>query len=209
MSFIIPINVLQIQEELKKYKQLCDEYEHTPAKKEFEDIVNFILLHSGTSGDIFESKIDEYTLNYLYEDFSYKLNEARGDSRHLETDGEGEWDTAVDHAVGISKKIIGGLVIGATLATVYIAFLFKKGKLKSSLDNEKKIEMEKLSAFKKVIDVAIKVSKAKNEPPPKLTDVIYPSTAEQPPMPEKPDSPESFSKATGFGEDEEETQKRR
>ena len=184
MVFVQPINVLRIQEELKKYQDLCNQYNHTPIKKEFEDIVNFILLHSGTSGDIFEC--NSSTIDFLYEDFIQKINEA-----HAEAGGEAQWDNAVDAATNVAKGVMKGLAVGAALTAVYIAFLFKRGKLKAALDNEKKIEMDKLNAFKKIIDLSIQVSKIKGEPPPKLTSLTQPSTTEEPGMPEKPDSPGS------------------
>jgi hypothetical protein len=183
MMFVQPLNILRVQEELKKYQELCNQYNHSPAKKEFEDIVKFILLQSGDSGNIFES--NDFTIDYLYDNFMNKLNEAS------EIDAEGEFNTVAGAAIGATKKILGGLAIGAALTGVYIAFLFKKGKLKASLENEKKIEMDKLNSFKKIIDLSIQVSKLKNEPPPKLTDLTQPSTEESPSMPSKPDSPGS------------------
>lgn len=184
MMFVQPLNILRVQEELKKYQELCNQYNHSPAKKEFEDIVNFILLQSGTSGDIFESNSD--TIDYLYENFIKGLDEAQ-----ISTDGAAEFDTAAGAAIGAAKTVMKGLVVGAALTGVYIAFLFKRGKLKASLDNEKKIEMDKLNSFKKIIDLSVQVAKIKGETPPKLTSLTQPSTTEEPAMPEKPDSPAS------------------
>jgi hypothetical protein len=184
MMFVQPLNILRVQEELKKYQELCNQYNHSPAKKEFEDIVNFILLQSGNGTGIYES--NDFTVDYLYENFLQGLNEAR-----LETDGAAEFDTAAGAAIGAAKSVMKGLAVGAALTGVYLAFLFKRGKLKSTLDNEKKIEMDKLNSFKKIIDLSVQVAKIKGEAPPKLTSLTQPSTTEEPAMPEKPDNPAS------------------
>lgn len=183
MMFVQPLNVLRVQEELKKYQELCNQYNHSPAKKEFEDIVNFILLQSGNGTSIYESNSD--TIDYLYENFVQGLNEA------ITTDGAAEFDSAAGAAIGAAKSVMKGLAVGAALTGVYIAFLFKRGKLKASLDNEKKIEMDKLNSFKKIIDLSVQVAKIKGEAPPKLTSLTQPSTTEEPAMPEKPDNPAS------------------
>lgn len=189
MSFILPMNVLKIQEELKQYRDLCNAYNHSPAKKEFEDIVNYILLFSGDG--INESfgglkEIDDSTMTYLFESFNEDLNEAGSSGPHTQVDGEAEFDTAVGVVTGTAKKALTGLAVGAAAAGMYIAFLFKRGKLKSSLAQEAKLDTSKLGLYQKIIDLAVQLAKLKDEPAPKLSDLTAPSPTSTPAMPDKP-----------------------
>ena len=72
MMFIRPTNVLRIQEELKEYQRLCAEFKHSPAKEEFEDIVNFILTQSGSATGALSESISEKDMSYLFESFKEK-----------------------------------------------------------------------------------------------------------------------------------------
>jgi hypothetical protein len=187
MSFILPMNVLRIQDELKEYRKLCNAYNHSPAKQEFEDIVNFILLHSGDG--INESiksieDVNESTLTYLFESFNESLNEAGG---HLENSGSEEWDSAVDATVGTAKKITKGLVVGAALTALYIAFLFKRGKIKSSLKQEQALEMKKLDQFGELAKLKTQYAEMTGKEMPKMSAQM-PSMSEGPEM-EKPSKP--------------------
>jgi len=184
--FVIPTNVFRIQQELKDYQRLCQQYNHSPAKEEFDDIVNFILLHSGGGVGMFESiQLNESTNNYLYENFIEKL-ELNEDEPYK---GEDAVDTLVGNAVDIAKKAAIGIAVGGALASVYIAYRFKKKKLTASLGKEKEIEMQKLDLYKQMADLAIKIAKLKGEAPPKLTELTQPAMEEKPAMPEKPDRP--------------------
>jgi hypothetical protein len=192
MSFILPMNVLRIQDELKEYRKLCNAYNHSPAKQEFEDIVNFILLHSGDGiNESFEGvesieDINEATKTYLYIKFNESLNE-KGGGGHLENSGEEEWNSAVDATVGTAKKITKGLVIGAALTALYIAFLFKRGKIKSSLKQEQALEMKKLDQFGELAKLKTQYAEMTGKEMPKMSAQI-PSMSEGPEM-EKPSKP--------------------
>ena len=189
--FIQPMNVLLIQDELKKYRELCLRFQHSPAKEEFDDIVQFILLHSGNNAEMHESinyKTNS-TINYLYEtfieDLSEELNE-RGDSSGVEIDAAAETDTAVALTYSTAKKaLVGALGLGVA-AVLYIGYLMKRGKLKSAMDKEQQLEMQKLKLYEKVVTIAIKLAKLKGEPQPKLTDLTRPSLTNEPPLPEAP-----------------------
>lgn len=185
MSFILPMNVLRIQEELKEYRKLCNAYNYSPAKQEFEDIVNFILLHSGDGIDESVSSIEdvnESTLTYLFESFSESLEEG-----HLENTGSDEWDSAVNATVNTAKKITKGLAIGAALTGLYIAFLFKRGKIKSSLKQEHSLEMKKLDQFGELAKLKTQYAEMTGKELPKMSSQI-PSMTEAPEM-EKPSKP--------------------
>jgi len=183
MTFILPTNVLGIQNEMKDYRKLCTQYNYTPAQKEYEEIVRFLLLFSGDG--ISESVINENSssYDYLYESFIEDLNEA-----HAEVDGEAEFDTAAGAAISTTKKIIGGLAVGAALTGIYIAFLFKKGKIKSSLEQERKLELEKLKGFKKVAKLQIKLAELENTEIPELGSIIPTMTPPSTEL-EKPSAP--------------------
>ena len=73
MMFIRPTNVLRIQEELKEFQRLCAEYNHSPAKEEFEDIVKFILLQSGSATGALSESVSEFDMDYLFENFKERL----------------------------------------------------------------------------------------------------------------------------------------
>lgn len=193
--FIQPMNVLRIQEELKRYRELCLQFRYTPARSEFDDIVNFILLQSGSGGILGESTnsidedLNESTSNYLFESFmqtlEYELNE-KGGGTHIETDGEGNFDTAVGLTHGYAKKGVMAVVGAAALAGLYIAYLMKKGKLKASMQQEHQLEMQKLNLYEKVITIGVKLAKMKGETQPKLTDLTQPALTAKPGMPSNP-----------------------
>ena len=188
MSFILPMNVLRIQDELKEYRKLCNAYNHSPAKQEFEDIVNFILLHSGDGiNESFEGiqsieDINEATKTYLYIKFNESLNED-----HLENTGSAEWDSAVNATVNTAKNITKGLAVGAALTALYIAFLFKRGKIKSSLKQEQSLEMKKLDQFGELAKLKTQYAEMTGKEMPKMSAQI-PSMTEGPEM-EKPTKP--------------------
>ena len=181
MTFITPINVLRIQEELKEYKKLCQQFEYSPAKKEFEDIVQFILLHSG---DGINESVNESSMDYLYESFIDRLDLQEG---HIETDGEAEWDTAAGAAIGTGKKLVTGLAVGAALTGLYIAFLMKRGKLKSSIGKELSLEQKKLDKFGELAKLKVDYANKTGKELPEMSSKI-PTMTEGPEL-EKPSKP--------------------
>lgn len=171
MTFTQPINVLRIQEELKKYKELCLAYQHKPVMDEFQEIVNFILLQSGSGTTLGESTetINDSTMEFLYESFIEDFPVFEG---HLTADGEAEWDTAVGAAVGGVKKVAAGVAVTAAAAGFYVAFLFKKGKLKASIAKEADLEMQKIKMFEKVAALKYKIAELEEKEIPALGGLI-------------------------------------
>ena len=180
MTFILPTNVLGIQNEIKPYKQLCLQYDYTPAQKEYEDIVRFILLFSGDG--ISESILNESssTLDYLYESFIEDLNEA-----HSSTDGEAEWDTAAGAAISgvkAAKNAVVGAgaaaVAGATIAAVgigiWISYMFKKGKVKKAANKEYDAAETQLNDYSKIYDLKSKKAELEGREAPKGDFPGYP-----------------------------------
>lgn len=180
MTFILPTNVLGIQNEMKHYKQLCLEYDYTPAQKEYEDIVRFILLFSGDG--ISESVLNENssTLDYLYESFIEDLNEA-----HSSTSGEDEFNTAAGAAIAGVKSakdaVVGGAAAvgaGATLAAVgigtWISYMFKKGKVKKAANKEYDAANTQLNDYAKIYQLKSKKAELEGKEAPKGDFPGYP-----------------------------------
>jgi len=190
--FIQPMNVLRIQEELKRYRELCLQFRHKPVRSEFDDIVNFILLQTGAdsflgeSTNLIDEPLNESTSNYLFESFMEKLEVELNEAQHEEPDTVGNFDTTVGLVHGYAKKGVMAVVGAAALAGLYIAYLMKKGKLKGSMQQEHQLEMQKLGLYEKVITIGVKLAKMKGETQPKLTDLTQPALTNEPAMPANP-----------------------
>lgn len=184
MMFIRPTNVLKIQEELKEYQRLCAEFNHSPAKEEFEDIVKFILMQSGSATGALSESISEADLNFLFESFIERLEPIL--EAHVEVDGEAEWDTAVGAVNNITKKVGAGIVVGAATAGLYIAFLLKKGKIKGSIAKEKSLEMKKIDKFQDVVNLKVELAELKGDAIPSFSNMPTMTPAPEMETPKKP-----------------------
>jgi hypothetical protein len=171
MTFIQPINVLRIQEELKKYKELCLAYQHKPVMDEFQEIVNFILLQSGSGTTLGESveTINDSTMEFLYESF---IEDFPMFTERIEVGGDEEWDSTVNIAASSVKKVAAGVAVTAAAAGFYVAFLFKKGKLKASIAKEADLEMQKIKMFEKVAALKYKIAELEEREIPALGGLI-------------------------------------
>lgn len=185
MMFIRPTNVLRIQEELKEFQRLCAEYNHSPAKEEFEDIVKFILLQSGSATGALSESVSEFDMDYLFENFKERL-EPLLEGSAIETDGEAEWDTAVGTVNSVAKKVGASIVLGAATAGLYIAFLFKKGKIKGSIEKEKSLEMKKIDKFQDIVDLKVELSKLKGTEVPAFANIPTMTPAPEMETPKRP-----------------------
>jgi hypothetical protein len=184
MMFIKPTNVLRIQEELKEYQRLFAEFKHSPAKEEFEDIVNFILTQSGSATGALSESISEKDMSYLFESFKEKLEPLF--EAHVETDGEAEFDTAVGAVTSVAKKAGAAIVVGAATAGLYIAFLLKKGKIKGSIAKENSLEMKKIDKFQDIVDLKVELAKLKGEAIPSFSNMPTMTPAPEMEAPKKP-----------------------
>jgi hypothetical protein len=166
---------------MKHYKQLCLEYDYTPAQKEYEDIVRFILLFSGDG--ISESILNENssTLDYLYESFIEDLNEA-----HASTNGEAEFDTTAGAAIAgvkaVGKEIAvgaAGAAAGISLAAVgigtWISYMFKKGKVKKAANKEYDAANTQLNDYAKIYQLKSKKAELEGKEAPKGDFPGYPA----------------------------------
>ncbi len=173
MMFIRPTNVLKIQEELKEFKKLCDEFNHSPAKEEFEDIVKFILLQSGSSTGALSESISESDVDYLFENFNERL-ELVIEDRGIETQGEAEFDTAVG-AVKTAAKTAGALALGGAIGVgVWINYMFKKSKVKAAVKEENAFAMKMLDDYSKIYQKKLELAKLEGKEPPKAQFPGYP-----------------------------------
>ena len=168
MMFAKPINILTIQRDLVEYRKLCDEFNHSPAQKEFKDIVDFLLLNGGasTAGGTMTESFSDRDMKYLYENFIHKLNisnvnesEIILEGKPLETDGEAEFDTAV----GTAKAAVVGAaalgIAGVVGAGIWIAYMMKKGKVKGAVKQETAAAMEPLDAYKEIYLKEVELAK--------------------------------------------------
>ena len=172
MMFIKPTNVLRIQEELKEYERLCREFNYSPAKEEFDDIVKFILLQTGSSTGALSESISTTDSNYLFETFKEKIDE------YAETQGEAEFDTAVG-TLKTAAKVTAGLAIGGAIAVgVWIAYMFKKSKVKSSVKQENAAAMKILDDANTLYQKKLKLADLEKKDPPKAQLPPYPSYTE-------------------------------
>ncbi len=173
MMFIKPTNVLRIQEELKEYQRLCAEFKHSPAKEEFEDIVKFILMQSGSATGALAESISESDMNFLFENFNEKLEPLL--EAHVETDGEAEFDTAVG-AVKTAAKTAGALAIGTAVGVgVWIAYMFKKNKVKSAIKEENAAAMQILDDYSALYQKKIQLAELEGKEMPKAEYPAYPT----------------------------------
>jgi len=169
MTFILPTNVLGIQNEMKDYRKLCTQYNYTPAQKEYEEIVRFLLLFSGDG--INESNANENSsFDYLYESFIEDLNEA-----HSSTNGEAEFDTAVGVAAAGVGTVAAGAVFAAKSIGDWISYLFKKGKVKKSADAEYNTAQEILDAYTQIYELKLKIAELEGREAPSSDFPGYPS----------------------------------
>lgn len=134
--FVQPINVLKVQQELKEYQKRYLAFNSSPAREEFQNIINHILLHSGDGSGLYESfKSDPTIEDYLYERFIEPLREAKGRS------SEGEYAEAdPDLVAGILKQ-------GTSDSLKWIKFISVIGKIRSSIKKEKEASMEILDQY--------------------------------------------------------------
>lgn len=176
MKIIDPNEYLSLREELNEFVVLCKTYNYTPTKNEFDDVIRFILLNSGSgTSTLCESyEINPFkVLTYLYESYGFdeydneeflkeSLNEGGSGSIY---DPEKDFDSAVStvttgarKAVSGAKAVAAGVAVGAIAVGAYIIYLFKKSKIKNLVNKEKDAELKKLEGYFKLAELKKKLS---------------------------------------------------
>lgn len=154
MKLIDPNEYLLLREELNEFVTLCNRYNYTPSKDEFDDVIRFILLQQGGGAShLCESyELNPFKLmNNLYASFDFD------ESNHIDEAGSGstyEPEKDFDSAVGTvttGAKMAGAAALGGAVAVgVFISYLFKKGKIKSMVQKELDAEMKKLQGYQEL-----------------------------------------------------------
>lgn len=168
--FVSPLNVIRIQQDLKEYELLCKKFKYTPAKKEFDDIVQFILLHSGNGTGIYESFSYETVEDYLYENFIYKLNEKDRDK--FEAGGE-----TADTVAALGAGAVGAAVSAAAFSldgvATWITYFIKSGAVKKPMQKVYDESINLLGEYNKIYDLKVKKAKLEGSEEPKADFPAY------------------------------------
>jgi hypothetical protein len=124
-----------VREELNEFVVLCSKNKYNPTKEDFKDIIDFLLLYNGASTTLCESVL----LNSLYEEF-YSINES-------DYDPSKDFDSAVGMVGAAATGALAIGAIGVYKTGQWIKFLFKRGKVKKSVQDEFKGEEQKLKEY--------------------------------------------------------------
>ena len=163
--FVSPLNVIRLQQDLKEYELLCKKFRYTPAKKEFEDIAQFILLHSGNGTGIYESFSYETVENYLYENFIHKLNEFDA--------GEDTGKTAANLGAGAVGAAITGAAFSVEKIGTWIIYFIKSGAVKKPMQKIYDESINLLDVYNKIYDLKVKKAKLEGSEEPKADFPAY------------------------------------
>ena len=149
--------------ELNEFVVLCKKYNYTPSKNDFDDIIRFILLQSGSgTTTLCESyEINPFTLiSHLYESFEFDesnvINEA-------DADGKADFDSATGTATTVVKGAAAGAAVGALAVGAFISYLFKRGKIKKMVKAELDAELNKLKGWQKLADLRNQLAELEGE----------------------------------------------
>ncbi len=154
------MNVLRIQEELKEYRKLCNQFKHSPAQQEFDEIVKFILLYSGNGGMYESVEFEDPTINkYLFENFKEGLNEfeAGGDTA----------STAIKAGSDAVKGAATMAAFGAEQIGTWITYFFKKGKVKKFGEKEFQLSTKLLDEYSQIYKLKTKKAELEGKESPK------------------------------------------
>lgn len=148
MNLIKTEEYLELRSELNEYVVLCNKYNYTPSKSEFDDIIRFILLYQNGGTTLCENyELNPFKLlNHLYESYGFDESNVVLEAGEGQTpyDPEKDFDSAygsVKTGVAMAGVAAAAAVVGAAKL---IQYFFKKKKIKKACDAELEAEKKKL-----------------------------------------------------------------
>lgn len=142
----------ELRTELNEYAILCNQYKYVPTKSEFDDIIRFILLYQNGGTTLCESyELNPFKLlNHLYESYGFVNEEGEG---QIPYNPEKDFESAYGSVKTGAAFAVAGAAIAAVAVGVYIAYLFKKSKIKGAVQKEMDAEMKKLEGYQKLAEL--------------------------------------------------------
>ncbi len=174
-----------LRSEISEYINLCNEHNYIPSKADIKDIIEFSIDNEPEMSNLLESyQTDpEFILNHIYE--SYELDEA-GFAGGSEYDNSEDFKSAVGIVKTGANLAVRGAKIGATLAfagsVILIGYMFKRGKVKSLLQQELDAELKKLQGYQKLYLLKKKLGELQGKSAGKIS---FPSMASGPELENK------------------------
>jgi hypothetical protein len=217
MKLISPQEYSDLRSELFEFVVLCKKYDYRPKGSDFHEIIKFLLLQPDTAGgsrlcESFELN-PNYLIGHMFESLREEINSIDENEQTLEFNdgfkkfkklhelsfvGDSEYDNKKDFDSAVGMVNTGAMVAGAAAlagvvtGTMYMTYLFKKGKLKKMVQKELDAELAKLDQYKKLADMKKQLKELAEKHPEKpkpSTAVEFPTMATGPelePVPEKP-----------------------
>jgi hypothetical protein len=177
MNLILPEQYSSLRSELNEYAMLCNAYNYTPTKSEFDDIIRFILLLNNDSAGgsrLCESyEINPFPLmNHLYESFGFDQNDHIDFEISINEAGEGQTpydpekdtESATGLVIAGANQVVKGVKGAVSGVGTWIKYLFKKKKVKKAVDKEVQAELKKLQGYSKLSALKNKLSSLTGEP---------------------------------------------
>lgn len=162
--FIKPSIILNMQNDLSSFANLCNEYNYKPTEQEIKEIINYLLVVQNYSmnGTMTESvnqkELDDFAFKFLNNHFNYMLTEARGGEYE-----EGDELTSlvnagfatIKGALGLVGSAAGAIGLGGGVAAggmfLFLSFMFKKGKIRSIIKDMDKLNQDNLKDFEALV----------------------------------------------------------
>ena len=147
--FLKPSIIINLQTDLKDFANLCNEINYKPTEEQIKEFLNFLLIlqHHSSTGTMTES----YSVinNNQSEKFLIELFES-----YLKDTGVNEEFSFDQIGTALSSaKEKGGE------AWKYLKYVFKKGKVKSSIGKELQLNNKILSTFIQLVNAKTELAK--------------------------------------------------
>lgn len=175
MKLISPTEYSLLSDELNEFVAICNRYNYKPAKEEFQDIINFLLLFQSGTTTLCESSL----VDFLYEE---KLSLITEES-NTTYDPKGDTESATGLAIAGASTAVAAVTAATIGVGMFIQYLFKKGKVKAAAAKEGDTMMKKLEPFNTIYQKKKELAALKGE----TFDGIgkLPGITEAPALPEK------------------------